>query len=108
MNDGLFDGLAVPQMLDNYPLEERRSYVSVPDPFRVHDHDRPAAAHAKAWGFPALHAGGAEEQAFALQQRREQRVECATAAIRGAEAARAYQHMSRVWLHGREDTPDEA
>ena len=108
MDDCLVDNPTVAQMLDNYPLEERGSYVPIPDPFRVHDHDRPAAAHAKAWGFPPLHAGGAEEQAFALEQHREQRIERAAAAIGGAEAARAYQDVSRVWLHGREDTRDEA
>ena len=100
MDDGLLDDLAVSQMLDNYPLEEARSHLSIPYSFRVHDHDRPAAAHAKAWGLAALHAGGAEEQTFALQQRRKQRVECAAAAIGGAEAASAHQHVSRVWLHG--------
>ena len=108
MNYCLVDNPTVAQMLCHNPLQEHRRYVPIPNSFRVHDHDRTAAAHAKAWGLPPFHAGGAEEQAFALQQHREQRVECAPAAIRGAEAARAYQHMSRVWLHGREDTRDEA
>ena len=99
MYDRLVDDPSLPQMLLDDPFKKGRSHLAVPYPFRVHDDDRPAAAHAEARRFAALDAGGAEEQSFTLEQRRQQRVQRATTAVGGAEAARAHQQVSRIGLH---------
>jgi len=70
VDHGFVDNPTVPQMLRHDPLEERRRHISLPYPFRIHDHDRPAGAHAEAGRFAAFHACGSEEETFTLQQRR--------------------------------------
>jgi len=57
----LLDDAPVAQMLDHDPLKQARSDGSVPHPFRIHDHDRPAAAHTETRGLSALHSVRAEE-----------------------------------------------
>src|SRR4051812_7658068 len=99
MNHRFLDHASVAQMLADDALEERRRDVTVPDPLRVHDNDRSARADAEAGGFAALHAGGTEQQPFALQQGRQQAIQVAAPMIRRAESTDAYQDMSRVWLH---------
>ena len=104
MNHGFVNDSATLEMLHDNALQQQGGDVAVPHAFRVHDDDRPAAAHAEAGRLAALDAGGAEQQSFALEERRQQCVESATAPIGGAEAARAYQHVSRIGLH---DGPEE-
>lgn len=100
MNDGLLDNSTAPQMLDHNALEQGRSYVSVPDALRVHDHDRAAAADPEAWCFAALDPRWAEEESLSLEQRGQQCIERAATPVWRAESPCAHQHMSRVRLHG--------
>ena len=101
MDDRLVDDSPVPEVLDDNSLQHLRRHVAVPDSFRIHDDNRPAAADAEAWRLAALDAAGAEEQSFTLEEHGKERVECATCAIGRAESARADQHVSRVRLHWR-------
>jgi len=81
MKDGVLDDPTVAKVLDDDPLEERRGHRSVPDPVRVYDDDRTTGADAEARGLSALDALRPEEEAFALQQARQQVVELAAPAV---------------------------
>ena len=60
------------EVLDDDSLEQGRCDVRIPGAFRIHDDDRPIAAHAKTWSLTALHAVRAEEQILSLQELGEQ------------------------------------
>ena len=70
MNHGLVDDSPVTEMLHHDSFKETGSHLTIPDPLRIHDHNRPAAANAEAWRLAALDAAGAEEQSFTLEQHR--------------------------------------
>jgi hypothetical protein len=89
------------EVLDNDPFEELRRDPRVPHAFRIDNHDGTSCAYAEARGFAALYSLRSEEKSFALEKRREQRVERAPATIRGAEPAGANQHVTGVLLHER-------
>src|SRR3954470_7555644 len=89
------------EMLDDNPLQKLRCHFRVPDPVRIDHHDRTIAANAQAWRLAALHASRTEEQIFALQQLRQQRIDLASTTFRRAETARADQDVPGVRLHHR-------
>ena len=68
MKDSFLDDSAVPQVLDDYSLEERWSDPGVPHPIRIHDDDRAGGAYAQARRFSPLHSGPSEQQALMLQE----------------------------------------
>ena len=98
---GLFDDPPVAQMLDDYPLQQRRCNPAVPDAIRIHHDDRPAAADAKAWRLTPLHPGRPEQQSFPLKQRRQQRVELSPAMVGRTKPADTDKHVSGVGIHKR-------
>ena len=87
------------EMLYDDSLEQRRRDAAVPHAFRVHDDDGPARAHPETGRLAALDPVGPEEQAFTLQQRRQQSIELGAAPVGRAESAHAHQYMARVRLH---------
>jgi len=94
VENGLSNRLAALEVLDDDSLEQRGRHLGIPDPFRINDNDRPVAADAEARRFTALDAVRAEEQILALQQAREQRIDLASTAVRRAETARTYEHVT--------------
>jgi hypothetical protein len=81
MNYGFIDDMSLPEVLHDDALQQLRSHASVPHALRVHDDDRPAAAHAEAWRLAALDAVGSEEQSFTLEQHGKERIERTTRAL---------------------------
>ena len=67
MNHSLLDNPPPAEMLDDDPLQQRRTHRPVPNSLGIHHDDRSAPAHAKAWRLAALDARGAEEQSFTLE-----------------------------------------
>src|SRR5262245_47884059 len=67
VKDSLLDDAAVPQMLDDDPLQQRRRYRSVPDAVGIDDDDRSSAAHTQTRCLASLHASRSEQQPFTLQ-----------------------------------------
>src|SRR5665647_2589338 len=86
-------------MLDDDPLEQRRRHPGVPDAFRVDDDDRSACTYTETWRLSALHAARTEEQALALEQACEFRVQHAPFPVRRAVAANAHQDVARERIH---------
>ena len=81
MENGLSNGLAVPEVLDDDSLQQSRRDLEVPGALRIHDDYRSVAADAEARSFTALDALRAEEQILSLQKLGEQQVELASAAV---------------------------
>lgn len=75
MEHRLIDHPPVAQMLDDDPLEQRRRHFLVPHAFRVHDDDRTSRTHAEAGRFAAFDPLRSEQQAFPLQQGRQQAIQ---------------------------------
>ena len=92
---------AVAEVLDDDALEERGSDSGVPDALGIDDDDRTAGADSEARSLAALDALGAEEKAFAFEKAGELRIQLAATLIRRAEAARADQHVTAIWIHPR-------
>ena len=90
-------------MLDDDSLEQCGGHAGVPHALGVDDDDRTARAHAETGRLATLHATRPEEEPFALEQAREQRVERSSLAIRRAEAADAHEHVASVRLHERRE-----
>jgi len=65
----------IAQMFNDDPLEQWRRDAGVPDAFGIHDDDRAAGADAETRGFASLYPPWAEQQAFPLEQGREEAVE---------------------------------
>lgn len=99
--NGLFDDVAVPEMLDDNAFQKRGGDTRVPDSLGIHYHYGAAGADTKARRFSAFYALRAEEEILSLKKRREQRIERSPTAIGRAEPSRADEHMPRVWLHER-------
>lgn len=99
MKDGVLDDSAVPQMLDDDALEQRQGHATIPDALRIHDHDWPASANAKARRLSALDASRAEKQPLTLEERWQRAIECAPPSTRRAEAADTYDDVTGVRLH---------
>ena len=66
------NGLSTLEVLNDDSLEQRGCNLRIPDAFRIHDDDRPVAAHAETRSLAAFHAPWAEEQIFPLQEVGEQ------------------------------------
>ena len=81
MKDRLIDHSAVYQVLDDDSLEERWCDTRVPDAIWVDDDDRSTRADAKAGRLSALDSIRPEQQAVALEQRREQLIQLPPAMI---------------------------
>src|ERR1051325_3530018 len=90
----LLDNPSIAQMLDDDSLQQLRRDAGIPNPFGVDDDDRAARAHAEARGLATLHAARTEQQAFALQERRQHGVERSTTARRRTEVADTNQDVS--------------
>jgi hypothetical protein len=101
MKNRLRNRFPVLEVLDHYSLQQLGRDLGIPNPLRVHDDDRPVAAHAEAGRLTTLHALRSKEQIFPLQQLREQGIDLASATIGRAEVAGAHEHMSGVPLHFR-------
>jgi thiosulfate/3-mercaptopyruvate sulfurtransferase len=101
MKNGFFDRPIVLEMLDDDAPQQIRSHLRVPDPFGIDHYDRPVAANAEAGSLAALDAMRAEEQALALQEIRQQRVQLTAASFRRAETPGADKDVPRVGLHSR-------
>lgn len=71
MKHGLLDDTPVAEVFDDDAFEQGGRDASVPDALGVDDDDRATGAHAEARGLTAFDALGAEEEAFALEQRGE-------------------------------------
>jgi hypothetical protein len=99
MENRFFDDPTLFEVFDDDALEELRRHVRVPDALRIHDHDRAASADAEAWDLASLHASGAEEEIFSLEQSWKNCVESSAASLRRAEPARADDHVAGVGLH---------
>mgnify|MGYP001553607161 CR=1 FL=1 len=96
---GLGDHFSVSKVFNYNAFQKCRRDVGVPDPFRVDRDDRPGAAHAETGRLGPFYAGGAEQEAFALQEYGEPRVQGASAMVGRAESAGADQHVAGVGLH---------
>ncbi len=94
MKHCLLDDLPVTQVLDDDPLQQRRRHPGIPDPLRVHDNDRTATANTQTWRLAALDPRRTEEQAFPLQQRRQEIVQITPPAVGRAEAAHAHEDVA--------------
>jgi hypothetical protein len=81
MNYGFIDDMSIAQVLHHDALQQLRSHTSVPHALRIHDDNRPAAAHAEAWCLAALDAMGSEEQSFTLEEHGQERIERTTRAL---------------------------
>ena len=81
MKHSLFDRPAALEMLDHDSLQQFRGDGLVPHAFWIHDDDRAFGADAEAWRFAALHARGAEEQSFPLEQTGQLRIKRSTPTI---------------------------
>ena len=99
MKHRILDDPALPQMLDDDPLQEGQRHSSVPDCVRVHDDDRATRAHTKARRLSSLHPLWAKQEAFSLQQLREELVQLATSLVRGAKTTGANENVPRIRLH---------
>ena len=99
MKDRFVDRLSSLEVLDDDSLQQRRRYIGVPDPFRIDDHNRSAAADAEARRLASLHASRTEEQIFPLQELGEQRIKLSPAAIGRTEVTSAHQYVAGVRLH---------
>ncbi len=99
VKNGLLNWLPILEVLDDDSLEQRGCDLRIPNAIRIHDDDRPIAAHSEARRLSALHTSRAEEQILSLQEIGEQRVELASATVGRAEIARAHQHVTRILLH---------
>jgi hypothetical protein len=69
-------------VLDHDALEERGGHAGVPDALGIYDDDRSTGAHAEARRLSALDARRPEEEPFALEQPRQQRVERSSFTVR--------------------------
>lgn len=94
MKHRILDHATVAQMFNDDPLEQGRSHAGVPYALRVDDDDRTACTDAKAGCFAALYAPRAEQQTFALEQRREQPVQLSTRLIRRTKAADTHENVA--------------
>jgi hypothetical protein len=103
MENSLSNRPAVPEVLYDDSLQQRRCNLGVPGSLRVHDNDWPVAADAETRRLTALDALRTEEQILALQKTGEQRIELAAPAIGRAETARTNEHVAGVRLHLRPD-----
>ena len=103
MKDRFLDDSAVYQMLGDDPFEQRRRDPPIPDPIRIHDDDRTTGAHTEARRFTALHSIRTEEESVPLKQRRQHLIELSTPAIRRTESADAYEHVSGIRVHSRQN-----
>jgi hypothetical protein len=72
MENRPFDRLPMLQVLDDYSFEQCGSDFGIPDPFGIHNDDRPVAAHTEASGLTTLHSIRTEKEILSLQQLREQ------------------------------------
>jgi hypothetical protein len=86
-------------MLDDNALEQRGCNCAIPHAFRIHDDNRATLADSETRSLSALHTRWAEEQSFALKQRGEERIQCPTAPLRGAEPTRADDDVPRIRFH---------
>jgi hypothetical protein len=93
MKHGLLHHPPIPKVFDHDPLQELRRHTSVPDPFRVHDDDWAAAADTETGCLASLDARRTEEEAFALEKRRQEVVQRSTALFGRAKAPHAHEHM---------------
>jgi hypothetical protein len=99
MENRLFDDAAITQVLDDDSLEKLRRDTGIPDRIRIHDDDGAAGANSEARRFPPFDPRWAEQEALALQQRRQHRVQIPTSPVRGAETARADEDVAGIVLH---------
>lgn len=67
VKNGLVDHAAVPEMLHDNTLQQRRRDAGIPDRIRVDDDDWAFRANAEAWRLAPLDACRPEEQALALE-----------------------------------------
>ena len=68
MKDSLINRFSVLEVLDHNAFQQRGGDLGIPDAFRIHDHDRTIAAHAKARSLAALHSLRTKQQVLTLQQ----------------------------------------
>lgn len=99
MKNGLLNRLPTLEVLDDDSLEQRGCDLRIPNAIRIHDDDRPIAAHSEARRLSALHSARAEEQVLSLQELGEQRVELASATVGRTEIARTHEYVTRILLH---------
>ena len=81
MENRLVDGATALQVLDNNPVQQLRRDTRIPDPVRIHHHNRTSCADAEARRLATFHSRWPEEQSFALQQACELGIECASTTI---------------------------
>ncbi len=101
MEHCVLDNAAIPKVLHDDALEERRSDAGVPYPLGIDDDDRTACADAKARRFTSLDASWPEQEAFSLKQSRELGIQHAPLSIRRTEPPDTHEHVSRIGLHER-------
>ena len=82
MKNGLLDDAAVPEVLHHDALEKCRGHPGVPDRIRIDDDDGATGANPKARGLAALDPIRSEEQPFAVEQIRQQRIQFSAAPVR--------------------------
>lgn len=99
MEHRFFDNPAFTKVLDHDPLEERRCHPRVPDGVGIHDDDGAARANSEARCFSAFDPRRTEQQAFALQESRQHRVQIPPSAVRGAEPSGTHEDVARIALH---------
>lgn len=91
----------ISQVLYDDPLEQLGCDAGVPDPLRVHDHDRSPCAHAEAWGLTTFYPGGAKQEVLSVEQLGEKAIQRRSAAVRRTEAASADEHVTSIRVHSR-------
>jgi hypothetical protein len=95
----LGDDFSVSKVFNYNAFEQSRRDIRVPDPFGVDRDNRARTAHAEAWCFGSLYAGWPEQEPFALQKRREPRVQGPATVLGRAKAAGTHEHVPGVGLH---------
>ena len=100
MKRGVINHPSVPQVLDDDPLEQRRSHSPIPDSFRINGHDWSSFANAQTRGFAPLHTPGAEQQPFPFEQFGQQRVQRPAPPFRGTKRPGADENVEAVGVQG--------